>query len=182
MGKRTTVEADKPASGKEIRTPADQTVKNFTSTYDDVKNTIDEANEELKESAKNAKGKHLNLSAYKVVKGLYDGFHKAKNESIASEKMARFLANFDKLRNFFKLDELANLQGRMIAVGEIGESGPRETEDDGEPDLRPRHLRQPGASVTSNPVADLAAKAGAKTSGEGGDDDPVNRVGRGKPH
>jgi len=101
MGKRTTIEADKQPTGKEIRTPADSTVKVFNSTFDDVKGTIDEANEELKDAAKAAKGKHLNLSAFKHVKKLFDSFHSAKNESIAAEKLAAYLANFDKLRKYY---------------------------------------------------------------------------------
>lgn len=184
MGKRTTIEREEPASGKEIRTPDKQTIKNFASTFDDVRETIDEANKDLKDSATNAKSKHLNISAFKVTKGLLDRFRAAKNSSIASEKLASWLANFDKLREYFKLDEHANLQGRLFAEGVIGGEPPREADEDGVPDMRPRHLLQPGASAAEpskpNPVADLAAKSGAKTQGENADD-PINRVGRGKP-
>jgi len=179
MGKRTTIEADKQPTGKEIRTPADSTVKVFNSTFDDVKGTIDEANEELKDAAKAAKGKHLNLSAFKHVKKLFDSFHGAKNESIAAEKLAAYLANFDKLRKYYKLDELANLQGRMFAEGEIGGAPEREVDEDGEPDLRPTHLRQPGASAASV-VQDLATKTGASVNPDG--PAPIDQVGRGKPH
>jgi hypothetical protein len=174
MPKRTTIEADREPSGKEIRIPADTTIKSFNSTFDDVKETVDGANESLKDAADSAKKKHLNLPAFKDVKKLYDAFNRAKNQSIAAEKLAGYLANFDKLRKYFKLDEKANLQGRMFAEGEIGGEPPREADEDGEPDVRPRHLRQPGASAASH-VQDLAAKAGAKTS----DTDPINQVGRG---
>lgn len=162
MGKRTTIETDQQPSGKEIRTPAPGTIKVFNSTFDDVKSTIDDANEELKGAADEAKKKHLHLGAFKVVKGLYDSLKKAKNESIAGEKLAKWLANFDRLREYFKLDELANLQGRMFAEGEIGGTPPRATDEDGQPDMRPHHLRQPGASAATNPVQDLAAKAGGR--------------------
>lgn len=179
MAKRTTIEADRQPTGKEIRTPADQTIKIFNSTFDDVKSTVDEANKDLQESAKDAKSKHLNLSAFKVVKGLFDSFKKAKNESIASEKMAAWLANFDKLRTYFELDKIANLQGRMLAPGVIGSKPERETDEDGEPDMRPDFIRQPGASAAepakSNPVRDLAEKTGATVS-------PIDQVGRGKTH
>jgi hypothetical protein len=185
MAKRTTIESDKQPSGKEIRTPDTQTIKNFNSTFDDVKATVDEANKDLQDSAKNAKSKHLNISAFKVVKGLVDAFKNAKNPSIASEKLAAWLANFDKLREHFKLDEHANLQGRFLKAGTIGDDGkpPRGTDEDGEPDMRPDHLRQPGASAASaepgaqrpNPVADLAARAGAQTQ-------PIDNVGRGPEH
>lgn len=173
MAKRTTIESEKQPTGKEIRVPAAQTIKTFTSTFDHVQEVVNEANDDLKEAAKDAKGKFLNLSAFKVAKKLSDGFHKAKNQSIAGEKLAAFLANFDELRKYFKLDQHANLQARMFGVGEIGVKPERETDEDGEPDMRPDHLRQPGASAAGNPVADMAAKAGAKTS------DPIDRVGRG---
>lgn len=176
MAKRTTIESDKQATGKEIRVPTDSTVKTFNSTFDSVKETVDEANTQLKDAGEIAKKKHLNLSAYKVAKKLYDSFKSAKNESIAAEKLASWLAGFDKLRTFFELDQHANLQGRMFAEGEIGAKPARERDEDGEEDPRPDHLRQPGASVASNPVADIAAKAGAKTTGG---DDAIDQVGRG---
>ena len=186
MGKRTTIEKEDSPSGKEIRTPANPTIKTFNSVYDEVNETITGANDELKAAADVAKKKHLGIAAYKAVKKLYDGYQKAKNQSIAAEKLATFLANFDKLREYFKLDELANLQGRMLKVGEIGSSGeekpssdddelpPSDEADDDAKDFRPAYLKQPGASVTSNPVQDLADKAGAKTSGN-----PIDQVGRG---
>ena len=179
MAKRTSIESEKQPSGKEIRIPADTTIKSFNSAFCDVKETVDGANEELKDAADVAKKKHLNLSAFKTAQKLYDSFQNAKNQSIAAEKLAAWLANFDKLRKYFKLDEHANLQGRMFAEGEIGGGGGdtdeepgREVQEDGEPDDRPRHLRQPGASAAGH-VQDLAAKAGAKTS------DPIDQVGRG---
>lgn len=178
MGKRTTIEADKQPTDSEIRIPDKQTIKVFNSTFDDVKSTVDEANKDLKESATTAKGKHLNISAFKVAKGLFDGFKNAKNDSIASRKLASWLANFDRLREYFELDKHANLQGRMFGTGEIGSKDPpREVDQDGEEDPRPRHLRQPGASAATNPVQELAAKTGAKTQ-----PDPIDNVGRGKPN
>lgn len=186
MGKRTSIETDQKPSGKEIRTPDKQTIKVFNSTFDDVKATVDDANKDLQESAKTAKSKHLNISAFKVSKGLFDGFRNAKNPSIASEKLAAWLANFDALRDYFELDKHANLQGRFLKPGVIGDVNgvPREKDEDGELDPRPSHLRQPGASAAEprpNPVADLAAKSGAKTQGDG--EKPIDQVGRGsKPH
>lgn len=188
MAKRTTVERETQPSGKEIRVPADQTVKTFDTSFDDVRETVDEANTRLKDAVDVAKKKHLNMPAHRSAKGLFDAFKRAKNQSIAAEKLAAWLANFDKLRKYYKLDELANLQGRMFAEGEIGGEPDRTTDEDGEQDPRPRHLRQPGASVTSiiepsaaaKAVQDLATKSGATMSG--GDDDPLNKVGRGKPH
>jgi hypothetical protein len=175
MPKRTTMESDQKPSGKEIRIPSDGTIKSFNSTFCDVKETVDGANEELKDAADIAKKKHLNLSAFKTVQKLADAFHNAKNQSIAAEKLATWLANFDKLRKYFKLDEHANLQGRMFGEGEIGGEPPREKDEDGEPDMRPTHLRQPGASAASvpNPVQELAEKTGAKTQ-------PIDQLGRGK--
>lgn len=178
MAKRTTIEAEKQPTGKEIRTPADSTIKIFNSAFDSAKDTIDEANKELSEAGKDAKAKFLNLSAFKTVKTLADGFKNAKNQAIAGEKLAHFLAVFDKLRKYYKLDESAGLQGRMFAEGEIGDKPERAVDEDGEPDMRPDHLRQPGASAASV-VQDLAAKSGAKTS-EG--TDPIDGIGRGKPH
>ncbi len=180
MAKRTTIEADKQPSGKEIRIPADGTIKTFNAEFCEVQETVDDANTRLKDAADIAKKKHLNLSAFKTAQKLYDAFKNAKNQSIAAEKLAAWLANFDKLRTYFKLDEHANLQGRMFAEGEIGSAPPRSTDEDGEPDMRPDHLRQPGASAASgkpNPVADLAAKSGAKTQGDG--NSPIDQVGRG---
>ena len=51
----------------------------------------------------------------------------------------------------------------------------RGIDEDGEEDLRPTHLRQPGASAAGI-VQDLAAKTGAKTS----DEDNILKIGRGK--
>lgn len=55
---------------------------------------------------------------------------------------------------------------------------------EGEEDLRPRHLRQAGASAAST-VQQLAANAGAKTSPPNDSknpDDPINKIGRGPDH
>lgn len=178
MGKRTTVESEQSPKGKEIRLPADSTIKTFNSEFCDAQETIDEANESLKDAADIAKKKHLNVWAFKVCQKLFSDVKNAKNEALAAEKLAVKLAQFDKMRKYFKLDELANLQTRMFAEGEIGgDSEPeRETDEDGEPDMRPNHLRQPGASAASH-VQDLAAKSGATVA-------PIDQVGRGpaKPH
>lgn len=182
MGKRTSIETEQKPTGKEIRLPTKSTITTFNSEFCDAQEAIDETNEGLKKAAEEAKSKHLNIWAFKLCQGLYAGVKNAKNESLAAEKLAIKLAQFDELRKHFKLDELANLQGRMFGEGEIGgdksddEPG-REIQDDGEPDDRPRHLRQPGASA-AQAVQDMAAKAGAKTS------DPIDQVGRGpaKPH
>jgi hypothetical protein len=178
MAKRTSIESEQQPTGKEIRLPADSTIKTFNTEFCDVQETVDDANEKLKDAADVAKKKHLNLWAFKVCQKLYDAFKSAENESLASEKLAIKLAQFDKMRKYFKLDELAGLQGRLFGEGEIGSKPERETDEDGEPDMRPDHLRQPGASAASgkpNPVADLAAKSGAKTQG----DSPIDQVGRG---
>lgn len=172
MGKRTSIESEQQPTGKEIRLPADSTIKTFNAEFCEVQEVVDEANERLKDAADIAKKKHLNVWAFKIGQKLYDEVKNAKNEALASEKLAIKLAQFDKVRKYFKLDELASLQGRMFAEGEIGSKPARATDEDGEPDMRPDHLRQPGASV-SNPVADMAAKAGAKTS------EPIDKVGRG---
>jgi hypothetical protein len=183
MGKRTTMESEKQPTGKEIRLAAKATVKTFDSAFSEAKETIDQANEDLKTAAGEAKSKHLNLWAFKTVRKLFDDFHGAENEALASEKLAIKLAQFDELRKQYKLDELAGLQGRLFAEGEIGGSEdvngvPREVDEDGEDDPRPTHLRRPGASAASV-VQDLAAKSGAKTSD---DPDPIDGIGRGKPH
>lgn len=176
-GKKTTTESGKEATGKEIRRPNDTTLKNFNAAFNQAHEEIDEANKDLKEAASTAAGKHLHLPSFKVVKGLYDKF--GDGEAKNAEKLALWLANFDKAREYFKLDELANLQGRMFGEGEIG-SGPKAgdgaPEPDEDEDLRPRHLRQPGASAASV-VQDLAAKTGAKTQPE----EPLDKVGRGAP-
>lgn len=180
MGKRTAIESEKQPKGKEIRLPAKATITTFNSEFCDAQEAIDEANEGLKKAAEEAKAKHLNIWAFKLCQGLYTAVKNAKNESLAAEKLAIKLAQFDKMREHFKLDELANLQGRMFGEGEIGGSAEepgREIQEDGEPDDRPRHLRQPGASASQH-VKDLAAKAGADTV------NPIDQVGRGpaKPH
>lgn len=177
MGKRTTIETDQQPSGKEIRIPATTTIKSFNSSFNEAKETIDGANEELKGAAEEAKKKHLHLSAFKDAKKLFDAFHRAKNQSIAAEKLASYLANFDHLRKHYELDKLANLQGRMFAEGEIGGEPKRETDEDGEPDLRPRHLRQPDASGAAAAVQNLADMSGAKRSDGPA---PIDQVGRGK--
>lgn len=192
MAKRTTIESEKQPTGKEIRLPAKTTIKTFDAVFDDVKGTVDTANEALKTAADEAKAKHLNLWAYKTAKKLYDDFHAAENDALAAEKLAIKLSNFDECRKYFGLDEIANLQGRLFGEGEIGAGGKvtdvngveREVDEDGEPDPRPSHLRREGASAATvepdaplrpNPVQDLAEKTGAKVQ-------PIDQVGRGKPH
>src|ERR1700761_232161 len=138
VAKKTKTETGQEPTGKEIRVPADSTIKTFNSAFNDAHETIDDANVELKDAADIAKKKHLHLPAFKVVKGLYDKL--GDGEAKHAEKLAAWLANFDKYRRFFKLDELANLQGRLFGEGEIGgdDDGkpPREPDEDGEPDLR----------------------------------------------
>jgi len=182
MAKRTTIATEQQPSGKEIRLPADTTIRTFNTEFCDAKETVDEANVRLKDAADVATKKHLNLWAFKVCQKLYDDLKAAKNEALASEKLAIKLAQFDKMRRYFKLDELAGLQGRLFGEGEIGggsdadgDEPPRETQADGERDLRPRHLRQPGASAASV-VQDLASKSGATPRA---DDDSLKNVGRG---
>lgn len=189
MGKRTSIESEQQATGKEIRLPADSTIKTFNSEFCEVQETVDEANDRLKDAADIAKKKHLNVWAFKVCQKLFDDVKNAKNEALASEKLAVKLAQFDKMRKYFKLDELAGLQGRMFAEGEIGSTPKGDDEDEIEAseddkDLRPRHLRQPGASVTSaepdaaaKAVQDLAARTGASLRTDEAD---VAKVGRGK--
>lgn len=183
MGKRTTIEFEKQPTGKEIRIPAKTTIKTFNSAFDEAKNTIDDANEQLKKDADEAKSKHLNLWAFKTTKKLFDDYHAAENPALAAEKLAVKLANLDECRKHFGLDELANLQGRLFGEGEMGTGGKvkdvngveREKDEDGEDDPRPSHLRQPGASAAPNPVQEMAEKAGAKVL-------PIDQVGRGKPN
>jgi hypothetical protein len=186
MGKRTSIESEQQPAGKEIRLPADSTIKTFNSAFCEAQETVDGANEQLKDAADIAKKRHLNVWAFKICQKLYDDVKNAKNEALASEKLAVKLAQLDKIRKYFKLDELANLQGRMFAEGEIGAKGgepPRERDEDGEEDPRPRHLRQPGASAASaepgaaaKAVQDLAAKSGATLP-----DANLDKIGRGKP-
>ena len=176
MGKRTAIDSEQEPKGKEIRLPADSTIKTFNSEFCEAQETVDEANDRLKDAADVAKKKHLNVWAFKLCQKLFEDVKNAKNEALASEKLAIKLAQFDKMRAYFGLDKLAALQGRMFAEGEIGsKEPPRELDEDGEPDPRPTHLRQPGASA-ANPVADLAAKSGAKTQEE-----LQGKVGRGNP-
>lgn len=177
MAKKTTTASGEEPTGKEVRIPADGTVKVFNAAFNEAHEAIDEANEGLKDASDTAKKKHLHIPSFKVAKTLFDKF--GDGEAKNAEKLAVWLANFDKYRGYFKLDELANLQGRMFAEGEIGSKPPRELDEDGEEYPRPDHLRQPGASAASNPVQDMATKAGAKTSNV----TPIDQVGRGtKPH
>lgn len=174
MAKKTTTESGKEPTGKEIRIPADGTIKTFNVAFNEAHEEIDRANEALKDAGDLAKKKHLHMPSFKVAKGLYDKFGDGDGKN--AEKLASWLANFDKARAFFKLDELANLQGRLLGEGEIGSKPPRAADEDGEPDMRPDHLRQPGASAASNPVRELAEKTGATVH-------PIDGVGRGnKPH
>lgn len=179
-GKRTTTESGAEPTGKEIRLPAVGTMRSFGSAMDAAAETVEDAKKDLGESREAAVKNALLPKPYKLAKDLHDAVKDAKNESIAAEKLAQFLAHLDHYRKFFKLDELANLQGRMFKTGPIGtkaEEPPRETQEDGEPDDRPRHLRQPGASA-AEAVKGLAEKAGATMRA---DESNLGSVGRGKP-
>lgn len=181
-GKKTTTASGEEPTGKEIRLPSQGTMKSFGSAVDAATEAVDDAKKDLGESRDAAVKNALLPKPYKLAKDLHDAVKEAKNESIAAEKLAQFLAHFDHYRKFFKLDELANLQGRMFKTGPIGTKAddnepPRETQEDGEPDDRPRHLRQPGASA-ADAVKDLAQKAGATPRA---DESNLGNVGRGKP-
>lgn len=173
MAKEAKTESGKEPTGKEIRLPSKITMREFNEALTDYVESVEDARDILAKAQEQAVAKQLLAKPFKLAKKLYDDVKAAKNESIAAEKLAQFLAHFDEARKFFKLDELANLQGRMFAEGPINGKPPRERDVDGEPDMRPDHLRQPGASAASV-VQDLAAKTGAKTS-----DDPLSKVGRG---
>lgn len=188
-GKKTTASGETP-TGKEIRLASVGTIRSFSSATDSANETIDDARKELGDAKDVAIKGHLFIAAFKAAKDLHDAMQAAKNPSIAAEKLAKWLANFDHYRKHFKLDELANLQGRMFGVGEIGgaesragDEPPREPDEDGQPDVRPRHLRQPGASAASpepggaaQAVRDLASKAGATPRG---DEDQLKGLGKG---
>ena len=177
-GKKTTTAGEEP-TGKAIRLPSDGTVKVYNSAYTDAMEGMDDIKETLKDATDVAKKKHLNPWAFRLVKGLFDKF--CDGDPKKGETLAMRLAQFDKLRAYFKLDEFANLQGRLMPEGEMG-SPPREKDEDGEPDMRPDHLCQPGASAAepssaTDAVRELAAKAGATPRA---DDDALKNVGRGK--
>lgn len=184
-GKKTTPTGAEPTE-KEVRVANAATMKSYATSMDVAAEAIGEAREELSDATDIAKKKHLYVPAFKVAKGLHDAVKDAKNESIAAEKLAKWLYQFDQARKHFKLDELAKLQGRMFADGPIGEKDgepPRERDEDGEEDPRPRHLRQPSASAASvepgaaaKAVQDLAAKSGATLP-----DANLDKIGRGKP-
>lgn len=175
-GKKTTTSGAEP-TGKEIRLPAAGTMKSYGSAVDAAQETIDDARKDLGESRDAAVKNHLLPKPYKLAKDLRDAVKSAKNESIAAEKLAQFLAHFDHYRKHFRLDELANLQGRLLPTGPIGErSEPgRDVDEDGEEDPRPRHLRQPGASAAAA-VQEMAEKAGVTPRADEGN---LGKVGRG---
>lgn len=187
-GKRITATGEEP-TGKEIRLPAVGTMRSFTSAVDAAQEAIEDAREDLGESKAAAQKNHLLPKPFKLAKDLHDAVKEAKNQSTAAEKLAQYLAHFDHYRKHFKLDELANLQGRMFATGPIGEKADgepaRELDEDGEEDPRPRHLRQPGASA-AQAVKDLAEQAGATTRPDDGNLDKLGRgpddTPTGKPH
>jgi len=177
-GKKTTTADGAEPTGKEIRLPSAGTVRAFNSAVDTASDVIDDAKKELGESREAAVKGHLLPKPFKLAKDLHDGVKSAKNESIAAEKLAQYLAHFDHYRKHFKLDELANLQGRLLPTGPIGagtEEPPRELDEDGEEDPRPRHLRQPGASASEH-VRALADKAGVSPRPDEGN---LNQIGRG---
>lgn len=182
-GKKTTTASGEEPTGKEIRLPSVGTMKSYGSAVDAAQETIDDAKEDLSESRDAAVKNHLMPRPYKLAKDLRDAVKDAKNESIAAEKLAQFLAHFDHYRKHFKLDELANLQGRLLPTGPIGtpreddEEPGREIQEDGEPDDRPRHLRQPGASAAAA-VQAMAEKAGVTPRADEGN---LDKLGRGKP-
>jgi len=167
MAKKTTVSGEEP-TGKAIKLISESAFRSHHKSATGLKTEIAELTGELGSLTKAAvNDKHLDGGAYRTAAGL------AKK---SPEKLASWLASFDRYRELLKLDETANLQGRLALDG-AGEPADAEIDDDAV-DLRPGFLRQPGASVASNPVQDLAAKAGAKTPGA----EPIDKVGRGKPN
>jgi hypothetical protein len=114
--------------------------------------------------------KYLNSKAYKLCTWAN------KQEP---EKAAEFWAQLDHARECMKCDEHAELQGRLFPVDGAASSRivkatskdangvPRGTDEDGEPDMRPSHMRQPNASA-----ADAVDKI---------KNDALSQVGRGNP-
>jgi hypothetical protein len=179
MARNTKTAEGKEPTGKEIRLASKQTMRAFNEAKSEADETITDARDILKKASDEAEKKHLHTPAFKTAKKLYDSFKLAEDESVAADNLARWLAHFDEARKFFKLDELANLQGRLFGTGEIGgEPRPPETDEEGEKDLRPRHLRQPGASAAEH-VQELAAKAGVSARP---DENALKNVGRGPEH
>lgn len=179
-GKRLTAEGKEP-TGKEIRIPTVAAIKSFAVAATENTDSKVELAETFQVAKDEATKKHVELKPFNHAKQLHDDVVNAKNQSIAAEKLARWLSHFDHYRKHFKLDELANLQGRMFKEGPIGgnpEEPGREIQEDGQPDDRPRHLRQPDASAESGTeaVRSMAAQAGAKMS-DG--TNPIDQVGRG---
>lgn len=133
--------------------------------------------------------KNLNSIAYGWIKKLAK-IQKMQDQGKAREKVAAILASFDHMRDILDLDDFAQLQGRMFSDGTGRPSAEVTGEDDEETrDLRPRHLRQPGASAQEEPnaavntatehVRALAAGTGATLPS---DEDPLNKLGRGPQH
>jgi hypothetical protein len=95
------------------------------------------------------KDKHVDPGAFRIVKAMF---------ALSDEKLSVRLAHLMHYIEFAKdasgktLTERANMQGKLF-------DDEREADEDGEPDLRPRFRRQPGASGADIDEAELAAGA-----------------------
>jgi hypothetical protein len=147
--------------GKAIKLPSKNTFLAHHKSAESLRTEIAELTGELGALFKDAKKKHLDPWSYKALAAL---------QKLSPDKLAMRLANFDHGRELLGLDEKANLKGRSTPTD-------GEPAEEGEEDLRPRHLRQPGASAASV-VQDLAEGTGAKLPPK----DPIDEVGRGKPN
>lgn len=183
MAKKTEA-APQGDKGKSIRVMNESAFNAFHKTAKNLRGRVDTATEALGKHVKEAeKDKGLNGKGYAFCRQL-DKMLEAKVPK--PDTVAEILAAVDHYREYLKLDERCNLQGRLqfdgtgkpskqiqeeaAAGDDAAEEAATEGEDDTR-DLRPGFLRQPGASAAED------VRASADRANHPEDDRPA-----GKPH
>lgn len=123
------------------------TMKQALNFDSQIKRPSTERSELMSDAKQN---KHVDPQAFNVVKMLF----KLADDNKLKTRLAH-------LR--FYLDHAVDAQGRTLderagdATLDMFEEPERKADEDGEPDVRPRHLRQPGASGADIEDAETAA-------------------------
>ena len=127
---------------QKIRLPTAGNVSSLMKQAINLEKQTAETSGELGELIKSYKNnKHVDPGAFRVVKAMV---------RLSDEKLAVRLAHLMHYIKVLNLEERASAQAQMF-----DERG--EVDEDGEPDMRPRHLRQPGASGSDIDQAEIAA-------------------------
>lgn len=143
--------ADKVTAKDLMKMPSEPTIKSAATEISQARKKVTAINGDkglagFLQGLKREKGLHP--KALKDVESL-------RNRCIKSDKglaaVATYLAHHDHYMEVLGVNEMVEKQGQMYTRPEAGEGSTAEPKaNGGEPDMRPRNLRQPGATTEGN--------------------------------